>query len=128
MALTLASAIRDTVANVIADAVDDGTTNPNGVLKILDGMGGTLLVTIQIDNPAFGAAAAGSATLLGVPHTGTAVAAGVAAWFDFEDRDNVIVFSGDVGASGSGEELEMSNTTIAISDTVEVSSYAVSVP
>jgi hypothetical protein len=53
-----------------------------------------VLVTIQLQDPAFGNASTGTATLLGVPLSGTAGATGTA--------DNYIVYDDDANAIWSG--------------------------
>jgi hypothetical protein len=72
---------------------------------------GTLLATFTLPNPAFGAAATGSAALLGVPITAAFVAAGTAGWFRVLDRGGAAVYDGTVATSGA--ELNLSSTTVA---------------
>lgn len=127
MAITLNSTLQDTVVDDVVDAVDSGSSDANGDFVIKDG-GGVILVTIELDNPAFGASSSGTASASGTPKTGTAGNTGTAATFEFRDRDNSTVFSGTVTASGGGGDVEMSSTSITSGDTVELSSFDLNGP
>lgn len=93
---------------------------------------GTLLVTIDFENPAFGAAdASGTASALGVPLSGVAVAAGVAGWFRGYTSAGAPVFDGAVRAEAdpdTGQELVLVNTNIAIDQTVTISALTYTQP
>jgi hypothetical protein len=84
----LGTAARNAACDGIVDLVDAGVSG-TGYVEIRDRT--TVLVTIQLQDPAFGAAAAGVATLIGVPLSGTAGATGTADnYIAYDDDDNVI--------------------------------------
>jgi hypothetical protein len=88
---TLGTPARNAACNAIVDLIDAGASG-TGYVEIRDST--TVLVTIQLQDPAFGASSTGTATLLGVPLSGTAAAAG--------DADNYIVYDDDANAIWSG--------------------------
>lgn len=92
---------------------------------------GTLLVTITLQNPAFGAAADinpnARAAMNGTP-SAVAVANGTAGWFRGYTNGAAKVIQGTAGASGSGEDMELDNTSIAIGQTVTIVSWTVTMP
>lgn len=128
MAITLSTAAKNAAADAVVDLVDAGSAAAQGTLQIRTASGGTLLVEIDLDNPAFGAAAAGVATLLGVPLTGTAVASGNAAWADVVDRDGTIVYSGTVTVTGGGGDFIIDTVAIQTNDTIQLNSHTVTAP
>lgn len=124
MALTHVTAIRNTLADAVVDALDAGTTDANGDLVIMDS-GDTEVATLGLSNPAFGAAASGTATANSISDD-TNATGGTAAKFKMQDRDNGEVFRGTVTATGGGGDLELSSVSIGASDTVSVSSFTYS--
>jgi len=127
MALTLSTAAKNGSVDGVTALVDGGTTNATGDIVIKDASS-NILVTIDLQNPAFATAASGSASANGLPLSGTVSVAGTAASFDLRDRDNAVVFSGTVTATGGGGDMELSNTTLAVNDTVSLNSFNVSQP
>lgn len=122
-----------------ADAVVDQLNAAAGTLKIYTGTqpadadtepAGTLLVTITLAAPAYGAAnASGTAALLGTPLSGTAAATGTAGCFQVETNGGTInVFQGSVTATGGGGDLTVDNVSIATGQTVNVSALNFTVP
>ena len=113
MAITQSTALRDAQANQVTIRVGSGTTNPNGALAIRDGA--VDAIVFQLAEPAFGAAASGVITLLGVPIAATAIAAVTAADnFEIRNRDGATEMSGTVTGPGGGGDIEVSNTNIAL--------------
>lgn len=123
MAITHADSIRNTLCDTVVDAVDDGSTDSQGDLVILEGS--TELVEIELEDPAFGDASGGTADLNGSPQ-GTVTADGDADTFEFRDKDNDLVFDGEVAESGS--DLNISSTSLSVDDKVEISSFSYSAP
>jgi hypothetical protein len=135
MATRIPNAVQDAAVNAIAARVDAGA-GP-GVLRIYTGAQpadaddaptGTLLVSITLADPAFGASSAGVAQLAGTPRSGTAVASGTAGWFRIVDSNGVTVVDGSVTATGGGGDLELDNTNIATGQQVSVSALSLSIP
>ncbi len=81
---------------------------------------GTLLVTITLPNPAFGAASAGSASKAGT-WSATAVASGTAGWFRMLNAGST---ESEDGAIGVGGEMTLDNADIISGGTVTVGTVA----
>jgi len=123
MALThVDSLARNGLANYIVDQLDSGHL----VFTLADGS--TEVATIDLAATAFGAASSGTATMLGVPlsdSTATGNASPVTK-FLMQDSDPAEVFRGSVGATSSGEDIELSSTTIGTGDTVTITAFTYS--
>jgi hypothetical protein len=135
MATRLATATRNAACDGVVDLLDAGSGA--GTLKLYTGSqpasagdapSGTLLATITLSDPAFGAAASGVATLAGTPLSGTGVAAGTAGWARLADSAGNTVFDGAVTATGGGGQVELATTTISVGVTVQITSGTVTMP
>lgn len=116
MALTHSTAIRNGVANLVVDALDAGSGNPNGQL-ILQTAGDVEVATIDLGAPAFGNAASGIATANPVTADGSATG-GTATKFKAVDRDGTTVFTGTFGTTGA--DLTGGSAIIAPGDVVDI--------
>lgn len=135
MTTRLPDASQQAAADAVVDRIDVGGA---GSLKIYTGSqpadadttpAGTLLVTITLAATAFGSASsAGTATLASTPRTGTAVAAGTAGCFEVVSGGGLKVFQGTVTATGGGGDLTVDNTSIAVSQVVNISSLTYTQP
>lgn len=121
MALTHATVVRNTLADAIDTAVNAGTTNPNGQVVIMTS-GDVEVATLNMSNPAFGAAASGAITAAAISDD-TSATGGTAALFKVVDRDGTEVYRGTVTATGGGGDMELSTVTIGAGDTVSISSF-----
>lgn len=140
MATRLAAATRNASANAAVDLLDGGASP--GFVEIRTGTQpagpdtttglGTLLVTVELAATAYGAASAGTAALAGTPLSGTAVATNTAGWFRMYHGDTasggVGVIDGSVTATGGGGDLELDNTSIAVDQTVNITSLPYTQP
>lgn len=126
MALTLATATRNAKADAAVDLIDAGTGA--GSLQIRSGSRpasandaatGTLLAEVILEDPAFGAASSGAASLVD-PAPVTGAAAGTATWFRVLDGDDATIFDGSVTATGGGGDLTLATTTISVGLTVDI--------
>lgn len=135
MATRLATATRNAAADAVVDLLDAGSGA--GTIKIYTGSQpasandaptGTLLVTVNLADPAFGAASTGVATLAGTPLSGTGVAAGTAGWARLADSAGATVLDGSVTATGGGGQVELATTTISVGVTVQITSGTVTMP
>lgn len=133
MSLTLSAAIRSAMADVLVDALDAGSGA--GTIQIRSGSRpagpgttatGTLLATVTLIDPAFGAASSGVATLTD-PNSVTAVADGTATWFRALDSNSVAVFDGRVTATGGGGDLTLATTTISTGLSIDVTGGTITV-
>lgn len=134
MATRISDEVRTFAVDAIVDALDLGPGA--ATIKVYtgaqpadadDAASGSLLVTITMSDPAFGAGAAGVATADNTPAlSAVASGAGVAGWFRAADSTDANRIDGSVG-EGSGE-LSLDNTDIAIGQTVTVTGWTVTVP
>lgn len=118
MALTHTTAVRNSLADAVADACDVGTTNASARLVIMTS-GDVEVATLDMSNPAFGAASAGAVTASAIT-ADTSATGGTAALFKITDRDNTEIYRGSVGTSGA--DLNLSSLSVGVGDTVSVSS------
>lgn len=125
MALTLETGLRDTLANAIDDDINFGVTDANGDMK-LETSGDVEVATIQFQNPAFGAAVTGLITLLGTPLSDTNATGGTVAQFSLFNRNNLKILEGVVAVSG--QDLDLSSLSVGATDTVELTSFSITVP
>lgn len=136
MATRLSTASRNAATNAVAGLVDADVGA--GTIQIRTGAQpasandpatGTLLATITLADPSFGAAALGVATLDATPVLSTTgVAAGTAGWFRVLDNSGDTVADGAITATGGGGELELNTTTISIGVTVEITAGTLTTP
>lgn len=136
MATRIPGNVQNAAVDAVVDLVDAGAGA--GTLKIYtgsqpadadDAVSGTLLVTITFSDPAFGAAASGSAAADVTPALSAAAgAAGTAGWFRVADSTGATVFDGAITGTGGGGDIELDNTSIASGQTVTISSLTFSVP
>lgn len=136
MAVRMPSAPRSAAANAILGLLDAGSgpgtidirTGAQPALAT-DAATGTLLATLTLNDPAFGAAAAGVATLSTAPAvTTTGLAAGTAGWFRAKDSTGATVLDGSVSASGGGGDLALNTTTISVGVAVNAVGGTVTMP
>ena len=84
----------------------------------------TMLVELTCNATAFAPAASGGVLTANAISNGTAAANGTASWFRlFQSNGTTAIIDGDVGTSGS--DLNLNNTSIATSQTVSVTSFAI---
>lgn len=125
MTMRLSSGSRSAAADAVVDRLDAVGA---GTIKIYSGAqpanpqtgpSGVLLATITLNAPAFTAATTGAASLIVTPAlTTTGVADGTAGWFRAADGGGTAVFDGACGTSG--QELNLTSTTIATGGTVNI--------
>lgn len=123
MALTLETVLRD----VLADAIDAELNIGAGTSNMkLETTGDVEVATIDFPNPAFGASSTGTITLLGVPLSDTSATGGTVAQFSLYDRDGTKQLEGVVQVSGA--DLDLSSLSVGATDTVELTSFSITVP
>lgn len=128
MAITHNTATRNAMGDAVDDQVNAGTTDAQGDFVLLESSGPTDLVEINLQDPAFGAAAAGVLTLQGTPLQNDATASGTADAFEIRDRDNAVVIDGSVTGTGGGGDVEIDNPSINSGQTVELDSLTWTAP
>lgn len=120
MALTHTTAVRNILADAIDTACNTGSTNATARLIIMTS-GDAEVATLNMSNPAFGAASSGAITA-GTISDDTNATGGTAALFKIQDRNNTEIYRGTVTATGGGGDLELSSVTIGAGDTVSITS------
>lgn len=88
---------------------------------------GTLLATVTLGDPAFGAPATGTATGAD-PAPVTGVADGAAGWFRVLDSTGATVFDGSVTVTGGGGDMTVATTTISVGVSVDVTALSYTTP
>ena len=107
MAITLATAGRNAATDAIVDLVDAGSGA--GYVEIGTTSFASILATITLSDPAFGASSTGTATLSGTPLSDTSADnTGTAAVYRFRDSDDNTVFEGECTTSGTDGDLTLS--------------------
>jgi len=129
MAVAYSTTVRNNRLTQIANAVDGGTGA--GILTIYDGTrpatGGTATNALSqhtMSDPAFGTPSSGSMTANAIG-SATASATGTATWARITDSAGTFVCDMDVGATGSGAELELDSTSITSGQTVNINSLVI---
>lgn len=124
MAVILTTTARNAACDAVVDLLDGSTGDATGDIAFSTSAPATLCVN-NLTNPAFGSASSGVATAATIAQ-GVASAAGTCALALFRNRANTEIFRCAVGTSGS--DINLSNTTIAISDTIDVTSLTYTQP
>ncbi len=113
--------------NVLADAIDNEINTGAGTATLqFETSGDVEVATINLQNPAFGAAATGVITLQGVPLSDSSATGGTTAQASIYDRDSTKQLEMTVGTSGT--EIIISSTTIGATDQVDLTSLTITVP
>lgn len=121
MALTLETGLRD----VLADAIDT-EIGAAGYLEFQTAADGEL-ATITFGNPAFGASSTGTITMSGQPLQDTsATGGGTCAQFSIFKSGPTKLLEGTVSTSGA--DINISSTSIGAGDTVELTTFTITVP
>ena len=126
MAITHVVGVRNSLADLVVDAIDLGSADSTGDLVIMTS-GDVEVATLVFLNPAFGAAGSGTSTANAIT-SDTSATGGTAALFKIQDRDNAEIFRGTVTATGGGGDIELSSVSIGASDTVAISSFTYTAP
>lgn len=133
------NAVAIVMLNALVDEIDTGGT---GSIEIRTGTApadcetadsGTLLAELDFGATAFGAASDGTdkatVTANAITDEASAPNAGVAEHFRVKNGSGTVVIQGTVTGVAGGGDMEMSNTTVAVSDTVSIgTSYTIDLP
>lgn len=130
MALTLETPLRNALADTIDAEINTGAGTATLVIQTT---ASGSLASFNLQNPAFdtagtaGGNAPGVMVLNGTPLTDATASAGTAAQFSVYDRDSTKQFEGTVGTTG-GFDIQISSTSIGAGDTVQLTSFSMTVP
>ena len=132
----ISTAARDAACNAIVDLVDGGVGA--GLVKIYtgaaptnpgDAASGTLLGTLTMSDPAFGASSSGTATASTINDDTSADASGTAGYFRILQSDGTtVVMQGTAGLTGDTPNLVFDNATIVAGGTIGIDTLTVTVP
>lgn len=112
--------------NAIGDQIDT-LVNVSGPGSLLFETGGDAEVaTIVFQNPAFGSAAAGVITLLGVTLSDSSATGGTTVQATGEDGASLDQWEVTVGTSGT--EIIISSTVVGATDQVDLTAFTITVP
>lgn len=121
--MILETALRNAIANAIDDEINTGT----GTATLeFETSGDVEVATIDLQDPAFGAAATGVITLAGVPLDDSNATGGTTAQASIYDQDSTKQLEMTVGTSGT--EIIISTVVIAAADVVRITSLTITVP
>jgi hypothetical protein len=126
MALTLATPMRDAIANAVDNEINIG--GGAGYLEFQTS-GDAEVATITFDATAFGVASTGVITMSSAPKQDTNANAGTMAKFKIFDNGapGVLLITGSVGTSN--EDINFAGgLTIGAGDTVELTSFTITCP
>ena len=123
MALTLETGLRNDLANQIDDSINTGGGTAN--MKFEDAAD-VEIATIDFQNPAFGAAAAGVITLQGTPLEDNNTDAGTIEHFSIYARSGTKQLEGVVLVAGG--DINITSLVIGSGDTIELTSFSITVP
>jgi hypothetical protein len=124
MTITHSPANRNGLANLVVDALDAGTAQANGDIQIATADDfATVLATLALSNPAFGAASGGQATANAVAADTNAAGGGNATRYRTRDRDGNMIFKGTVTVVGGGGDMQLSSVAIAPGDSIQINSF-----
>ena len=131
--MRISDAVRNSLANAFATAVDAGTGDSVIQLRtgtapasIGDAATGTLLATVTLPATTFGAASAGTITANTITAV-TGAATGDIGHFRVLDGDGTVIEdSSSVGTSGT--ELVVNTTTVTTGEAVEITGWTVTMP
>ena len=132
MATRISVAARNAAADGVVDLLDVGGA---GTIEIRTGTqpanpgtaaSGTLLATLTLSDPAFGAATGGTATANAIADDTDAAASGTATWFRAYSGAGTAVIDGSAGETGT--DLILDDAAIVAGGTVSISSWTVTMP
>jgi hypothetical protein len=121
MALTLATTMRDAIANAVDTRIGATATIE------LQTSGDVEVATISLDNPAFGDSSTGVITLAGVPLSDTNATGGTMAKFVIKSGGTTTEITGSVGTSGQDINFA-GGLTVGAGDTVTLTALTITCP
>ena len=124
MAVTHPTLVRTGIADFVVDQIDEGT--PPGTL-VFQTSGDVEVATLTFANPAFGAAASGTATA-GAIVSDTNATGGTIAKARFKNNAGTDKVICSVTGTGGGGDIELSSVTVSAGQTVSMSSLTYSAP
>lgn len=118
MAITHNTDVRNSLAEVVGDAVDAGSAA--GTLEFQTS-GDVEVATLTFSDPSFGSPSNGIITAASITEDSNATG-GIIAKFRIFDSDSNEVIEGTVTETDSGGDIELSSVSVGSGDTVSISS------
>lgn len=127
--------VRSAMADAAVDLIDAGPGA--GTVQIRTGAqpatagtaaSGTLLGTLTLSDPAFGAAVLGVATAGAVTGDSSADATGTAGWYRVLDSTGATVMDGSISEAGGGGDMILDKVAIVAGGTIAITSWTVTQP
>ncbi len=113
--------------NVLADAIDTEVNTGTGTATLqFETSADAEVATINLQNPAFGAAATGTITLQGVTLSDTSATGGTVAQASIYNRGATKQLEMTCGTGA--QEITISSTSVAATDQVDLTSLTITVP
>jgi hypothetical protein len=113
--------------NVLADAIDtEINTGAGTATLVFETVADAAVATIDLQNPAFGAAAAGVLTLQGVTLSDTNAAGGTTVQASIFDRDGTKQLEMTVGTAAT--EIIITDNVIVATEQVDLTALTITVP
>ncbi len=125
MTLILETTLRDDLANQIDDSINAGTAPE----LVFETSGDVEVATIILATPdAFGAASTGTITMTGQPISDASATGGTTVQFSIyiNVAQSGKILEGTVATSGA--DINISSTVIGATDTVELTTFTITVP
>lgn len=135
MVTRIANLVRTAMADAAVDLIDAGPAA--GTVQIRTGgqpatvataATGTLLATLTLSDPAFGAAVNGVATAGAITGDASADATGTAGWFRVLDSTGTALIDGAISLAGGGGEMILDKVAIVAGGTVDITAWTVTQP
>jgi hypothetical protein len=124
MAVTHPTAVRNGLADYVVDQLDTGT--PPGKL-VMQTAASAAVATLTFANPAFGAAAAGTATANAIVADTNAVG-GTIAKAELRQGPSTAIVLCSVTATGGGGDIQLNSVVISAGQQVSLTSLTYSAP
>lgn len=133
--MKISNLARSAACDAIVDLLDGGAgaatiqiRTGTAPTNTTDADSGTLLATLTMTDPAFGAASSGVATAATITDDVSADASGTAEHFRAKDSDGTVIFQGTVTATGGGGDLTFNTVSFVAGGLVQVTSLTFTVP
>lgn len=131
--MKISNAARSAAADAIVGLINAGASAGTLAIRtgspptnVADADSGTLLATLTMSDPAFGAAANGVATASAIASDTNVDASGTAAHFRIKDSNALTVLQGTVGTSGAN--INFDSVTFVAGGTCAITSLTITVP
>lgn len=123
MAIVLETPARDDLANEVDNSINVG--GGTAVLKF-ETSGDAEVATIDLQDPAFGAASVGVITMAGQPISDASATGGTVAQFSIYDKAGAKQLEGTVATSGG--DINLTSLVVAATEEVELTTFTITQP